>query len=183
MKDKVELGFQGLGSAYRAPFRSLCQDGAPWPGEERHCPPPGLPMHMTLTCALPSISPCLGARGGDALNNVKFLCQQLCRRNSQLSTSSSGHLAWFFGDGLLVHSGVSSPHFLASKREWFEQFHSESELPFWGLYSVLLHPRTCLNKKLCVLFPLGSQHPLKAEDLSYFRSWATCCPWQSVSEP
>lgn len=99
MKDKVELGFQGLGSAYRAPFRSLCQDGAPWPGEELHCPPPGLLMHMTLTCALPSISPCLGARGGDALNNVKFLCQQLCRRNSQLSTSSSGHLAWFLEMG------------------------------------------------------------------------------------
>lgn len=68
---------------------------------------------IVLTCAIPSIFHCFGARGGNALNNLKFLPDSCAKQMHSFQLPSWG-IKLDFEYRFLVHSRISIPHFLAS---------------------------------------------------------------------
>lgn len=127
-------------------------------------------MHIILTCATPSVFCCLGARGGYALNNVKFLpnsCAkqthsfQLPSRSTELGFGS--RLLFIQRSRFLVFWPLRGAHFRNS-------FLREVSQPSKLLCFVLFHSGICLpGYGLCAMFPLRSQHLPQTEDLVLFQ--------------
>lgn len=158
-KDKVNLGFLGPVSAYQAFFQiSLPRwdHARGFLGLGTHCATflSELLVHIILTYATPSVFRCLGARGGYALNNVKFLLNSCAKQTHSFPLPSRGtelgsgsRLLSIQGSRFLVFWPLRGAHFRnsflrevsqPSKLLCFVLFRSGIRLPRCGLCAMFL---------------------------------------------